>query len=148
MFHASSLRVPMHTARHVNEAVRRRTQDSLRYHAENPDRIGERLSDLDREWDVERVLEANAAGISLVGLALAHTVDRRWTALPAAVVAFLLQHAVQGWCPPLPVFRRLGYRTRAEIDSERYALKALRGDFQRVADAQDKPSAALRAVRA
>jgi hypothetical protein len=46
------------------------------------------------------------------------------------VAGFLLQHAVQGWCPPVPVFRRLGFRTQTEIDYERYALKVLRGDFQ------------------
>ena len=42
---------------------------------------------------------------------------------------FLLQHALQGWCPPLPLLRRLGVRTQAEIERERYALKAIRGDF-------------------
>ncbi len=55
--------------------------------------------------------------------------DKRFFALPAVVAGFLLQHALQGWCPPLPLFRRLGVRTAAEIDQERYALKALRGDF-------------------
>jgi len=45
------------------------------------------------------------------------------------VLSFLFQHAVQGWCPPVPVFRRMGVRTRKEIDREKYALKALRGDF-------------------
>jgi hypothetical protein len=29
----------------------------------------------------------------------------------------------------VPLFRRLGFRTASEIDEERYALKALRGDF-------------------
>jgi hypothetical protein len=86
---------------------------------------------LDREWDIERTLEANAASVVLIGCALGAFVDRRFFALPAVVGAFLLQHAVQGWCPPLPVFRRAGVRTSAEIDHERYALKAIRGDFQR-----------------
>jgi len=44
-------------------------------------------------------------------------------------VSFCLQHALQGWCPPLTLFRRLGIRTQREIDDERTALKALRGDF-------------------
>src|SRR5438874_9255842 len=35
-------------------------------------------------------------------------------------------------CPPVPVLRRKGVRTRREIDAERYALKALRGDFSSV----------------
>jgi hypothetical protein len=70
----------------------------------------------------------------LIGTGLGASVNRRWFALPAIVGAFLLQHAVQGWCPPLPVFRRLGFRTAAEIDRERYALKALRGDFDKIGD--------------
>jgi len=49
--------------------------------------------------------------------------------LPTVVLSFLLLHAIQGWCPPVPVLRRLGIRTREEIDRERYALKALAGDF-------------------
>jgi hypothetical protein len=49
--------------------------------------------------------------------------------LSGIVLSLLLQHAVQGWCPPLAVLRRRGVRTRREIEEERYALKALRGDF-------------------
>ena len=54
----------------------------------------------------------------------------RWLLLSGLVPAFLLQHAVQGWCPPIAVLRRFGFRTRGEIDAERTALKALRGDFE------------------
>ena len=55
---------------------------------------------------------------------------RSWFLLPAAVVSFCLQHALQGWCPPLSLFRRLGIRTQREIDEERTALRVLRGDFE------------------
>jgi hypothetical protein len=41
---------------------------------------------------------------------------------------------LQGWCPPLPILRSLGVRTADEINEERYALKALRGDFADVPD--------------
>jgi hypothetical protein len=95
--------------------------------------VADRLAELDAEWDIERTLEANAASVSLIGLGLGATVDRKWFALPAVVAAFLLQHALHGWCPPLPVLRRLGFRTAREIDYERYALKALRGDFEALA---------------
>jgi hypothetical protein len=61
---------------------------------------------------------------------------------------FLLQHALQGWCPPVSLFRRLGVRTSAEIEQERYALKALRGDFQNIPEATNGIVAqALYAVR-
>ena len=74
-------------------------------------------------------LEANTASAAFTGTLLATTVDKRWLALPALVGVFLFQHAVQGWCPPVPILRRLGYRTSREIETERLALKALRGDF-------------------
>ncbi|MFO0810414.1 MAG: hypothetical protein U0746_17455 [Gemmataceae bacterium] len=125
-------RVPRQTAAHVNEQIRRQTEDNVaRVAASGPRAIDNRLAELDREWDIERTLEANAATVALVGSALGAVVDRRFFALPAVVAGFLLQHAVQGWCPPLPVLRRAGFRTAREIDYERYALKAIRGDFAR-----------------
>ena len=56
-------------------------------------------------------------------------VDKRFLVLPALLAGFLFQHAVQGWCPPLPVLRRMGVRTSAEIHAEILALRTLRGDF-------------------
>lgn len=91
--------------------------------------ICQQLEQLDREWDVERRLQANAATVSLVAVILAAR-SRRWLILAGVVPAFLPQHAVQGWCPALEIFRRLGARTRGEIDAERIALKALRRDFE------------------
>jgi hypothetical protein len=121
-------------ARHTSNSVNARIRYSMYKHVaayEYADRqaIDERIEELNREWDIERVLEANAASIALLGAALGATVNRRWFALPAIVAGFLLQHAVQGWCPPLPLLRKLGVRTAAEIHEEIVALKALRGDF-------------------
>lgn len=131
MIPSTTARVPAHTAGHVNEQIRRRTEEAVAaVAAAGPAAIDRRLAELDREWDIERTLEANAATVSLIGVGLGAFVDRRFLLLPAAVAGFLLQHAVQGWCPPMPVFRRLGVRTQAEIEQERYALKALRGDFE------------------
>jgi hypothetical protein len=112
-----------------------------------------RLSELDREWDIERVLQANASTLVIIGTMLAITVDKRFFMLPAAVFSFFLQHALQGWCPPVPALRRLGVRTAREIDRERYAIKALRGDFDRIpmarsADRTARVRAVLEAVDA
>jgi hypothetical protein len=82
------------------------------------------------EWDVERYLQMNAGIVSLSGVVLRAMVSRRFLVLPAIVFGFFFQHATQGWCPPLPVFRKMGVRTRREINREKYALKALRGDFE------------------
>lgn len=122
-------RVSEHTAEHVNRRIHDDTEDSLTFFAYHPEQIRRRLDELDREWDMERLLEANAATLSLAGLTLGLAHDRRWLALPIMVSAFLLQHAIQGWCPPVAVFRRRGVRTATEIAAERYALKYLRGDF-------------------
>jgi hypothetical protein len=131
MFPSTVERVPRHTAEHVNEQIRRETEQRVaRCAADGWEAIDRRLVELDREWDIERALEANAATASLVGLTLGATVNKGWFIFPAVVAGFLLQHSVQGWCPPLPVLRRLGFRTQPEIDYERYALKSLRGDFR------------------
>lgn len=122
-------RVPRHTSQSSNERIIRRTDINVGSYSGNRRLIDSRLQDLDREWDIERALEANAAAVSLVGLALGRLINRRWYFLPTAVAMFLLQHAIQGWCPPVSVFRRLGVRTQREIDEERYALKLMRGDF-------------------
>lgn len=123
-------RVAKHTAAGVNEQIREKMIARLDYYATHPEEIDLRLNELDEEWDIERVLEMNSSVISLFGLTMGFLVNRRWFLLPLAVQSFFFQHAVQGWCPPLPVLRRLGARTSDEINSERYALKALRGDFK------------------
>ena len=139
MIPATTERVADHTAAEVNEEIRLRTEANVARIARcGPAAIARRLEELDREWDIERTLEANAATAVLVGVTLGATVDKKFFFFPAVVAGFLLQHAVQGWCPPLPVFRRMGFRTQSEIDEERYALKALRGDFRNVRAEADR----------
>jgi len=142
---ATDARVPAHTPASVNQRINGRTlHDVSRFIGADPVFIDERIRELEREWDVERTLEANAAIVALAGLALGVTVDRRFLAVPAAVAGFLLQHALQGWCPPLPVLRRLGVRTSAEIHQEIIALRILRGDFL---DRVEYPEDALASAR-
>jgi len=126
----TTLRVPEHTPAELNERLWRETERRIWYYAWHTDKIGERLVELDNEWDMERALEANASTIGLLGLTLTALGGRRFLPVPVAVMGFLLQHALQGWCPPVRLFRRLGLRTQTEIEAERYALKALRGDFR------------------
>lgn len=129
MFPATSKRVERATSPRANQRIAGDLERSAEYHADHPEEIDARLDELDREWDIERTLEANAATLALTGTLLGAYVDRRFLVLPGLVTAFLLQHALQGWCPPIPVFRGMGVRTCSEIDRERYVLKALRGDF-------------------
>ena len=140
-------RVPKHTAAHVNQWIADQTKKRVaRYADASPAAIERRLKELDQEWDIERTLEANAASACMAGVALGALVDRRFFFFPAVIGGFLLQHAIQGWCPPLIWFRRMGVRTQSEIDYERYALKALRGDFREVDG--NGPRSAHRAMEA
>jgi len=127
---ATDERVPLHTRPRDNHRIQARTlHDVGRYFGASDETISTRIAELEREWDIERTLEANAATVTLVGLTLGVVADRRFLLLPFAVAGFLLQHALQGWCPPLPILRRLGIRTSAEIHQEILALRILRGDF-------------------
>jgi len=142
-------RVAENTREDINMRIRREIEARLLYFSKNPDLIDGRLRELDAEWDIERVLEANAAGLSLLGILMAGR-NRKWLILPFAVAGFLMQHALQGWCPPVPLFRRLGIRTTKEINEERYALKVLRGDFDSIRSDQsseEKLHVALGAIR-
>jgi len=99
------------------------------YSSKSDQDLTRRIEELDGERDIEQWLEMNASALAFTGLALGLTVSRKWLILPALVLPFLFQHAVQGWCPPLPLLRSMGVRTRKEIDVEKFALKASRGDF-------------------
>jgi hypothetical protein len=151
MIASTTDRVPCNTAERVNERIRERCLERVaRCARQGRGAIDQRLRELDAEWDIERMLETMAPTFSLLGLGLGLTVHKKWLLIPAAVNAFFLQHAIQGWCPPLPILRRLGFRTMREIDSERFALKTLRGDFRNVpTESEHRPldvSQALAAV--
>lgn len=123
-------RVRTHTAHDVLRRIDEQTASSLAHHASaGPVAIGRRLEELDREWDTDRAIELEASVMGLCGLALGVWVRPALLALPAVVGGAVLLHALTGWYPLLPLFRRMGVRTAREINRERYALKGLRGDF-------------------
>ena len=95
--------------------------------------IAQRLQALDREWDIDRTIELEAAVTGLVGLALGTFARRGLLAVPMIVAASVFAFATSRRYPLLPAFRRLGIRSAREIARERYALKALRGDFAHLA---------------
>jgi len=128
-------RVRSSTSPSQNEKIDRETKANLaQYKDLDSGAIQERLKELDKKWDIERTLMFNAATLSLTGALLAIFVNRKWAIMPAVVTSFLIQHTLQGWCPPLPLFRAMGIKSREELDREKYALKALRGDFKHVND--------------
>lgn len=124
-------RVRAHTDPEINRKIDETTVNNIRRFANaSPETITLRLAELDKEWDMERLLETNASALALTGTVFGILVSKAWLAIPIVVTAFLLNHAVRGWCPPVPLLRRAGVRTRREIERERFALKLLRGDFE------------------
>lgn len=90
--------------------------------------IEQRLSELDREWNIERAIGLEAPTMILLGLALGSLSNRKWFAVSAMAARMVILHNLQGWYPLLPVFRAAGLRTAEEIEQERMALKALLGE--------------------
>lgn len=117
----------------TEEQLRRIDEKTVRnlrlYASQPPEVIEERIRELREEWSIERFLQLNVAAVGLSTALLAVTKDRKWGFATCAGLAFFLLHATDGFDPPLPLLRQMGIRTRAEIDREIYALKALRGDF-------------------
>lgn len=130
-------RVREHTAEVVNARIDTMTRANVeRTLARGRDAAVRRLGDLDREWDVDRALFVNFAVLGGLTFATGLT---RYTRRPilgmfgkrrkgflgllGVQLGFLLLHGVVGWCPPVSLFRRLGFRTQREIESERHALQ-------------------------
>lgn len=131
----STKRVELHTSKKSNCVIREVTLENIEHiinSTKNNTEITERVEELNKEWDTERVLEANAAVFTLLSIVLGFLFSYYWFAFAGFISFFLLVHAVQGWCPPLPLIRKLGVRTPTEIYNEKTSIKLIRGDFQRV----------------
>jgi hypothetical protein len=122
-------RVRRHTPEHVNLKLDRARASSVAFHAQaSREAIVARLAELEREWDLDRAVVTNFAVLAPISLELGLRRGAGWMALFRAQQFFLLLHMLVGWCPPSAVFRRLGFRTKAEIQAEREALLALLRD--------------------
>jgi hypothetical protein len=133
----------------INRKIGLETEARVRYLAlKGNNFIDTRLRELDKEWDLERVLQLNAGSFALAGVILAGVLNKRWLFVPGIVTAFLIQQSILGWCPPVPFLRSMGIRTRSEIERERMALKAIRGDFKDTAVEKDRLKRADKAIKA
>jgi hypothetical protein len=113
----------------VNRSIDRAIEENIRkYTYQGSKEISQRIEELEKEWDVERVLQIGAASAALLGIGFSFN-NRKWFILPTLALSFLVINSLKGWAPPIPLLRRLGFRTKQEIDSEIFAMKHLRGDF-------------------
>ena len=106
-----------------NRKIDARTRENIdHYSSLSREEIMQRIIRLNKEWDTERSLQLLSASNVLTGLILGLTVNRKWLLLSGISAAFLVQHSLQGWCPPLPLLRKFGIRTANEINEEKNAL--------------------------
>ena len=95
-----------------------------------PQAITDRLNEIESEWSAGRITKATIGVVILVGLALTLTVSTWWLILPAVGALLLLQYLFDRASLLGATFREMGFRSGAEIEQEKFALKALRGDFR------------------
>lgn len=125
-------RVREHTAPSVNEKIDRDTKARVaESQRSGPVERGRRLAELDREWDVDRglmLLFSALGGLTFtLGITRVRPAKRwnGWLSVFATQIGFMGVHAAIGWCPPVAVLRRLGLRTKKEVEVERRAIEAL-----------------------
>jgi hypothetical protein len=112
------------TPEKVNQKIDVEIEQNLQsFENQSVEAIKARIVELDKEWDISRLLDLNASVLSFSGVILAATVNKKWLWLSGIVTGFLIQHSIQGWCPPIALFRQMGVRSRQEIDREKYALR-------------------------
>lgn len=115
-------RIRKHTAESVNERIDLKSDRIARgVVAQGPEAIQQRLTELDKEWDIDRVLML-IFSILVFAQLVAATRNKKWLWGPLIQTPFMFMHATLGWCPPSLWFRPMGFRTRREIQAERDVL--------------------------
>lgn len=115
-------RIRQNTLQRVNEKLDNETEAKVQYTiSQGKDAIQKRLAELDKEWDIDRVLMLNFSVLVFAQL-LAARKNPKWLWGPLLQTPFLFMHATQGWCPPSLWFRPMRFRTKKEIQSEREVL--------------------------
>ena len=94
--------------------------------------LSERIRALEGEWDTEKFVLVGLSGMGLFGLLMGLFGSRLWRVLTWAALPLLLLAGLEKWRPSRGLIQSLGLRSRKETLEEKYALKALRGDFRRV----------------
>ncbi|HET6245924.1 MAG: hypothetical protein H0V01_15175 [Bacteroidetes bacterium] len=113
----------------VNAIIDKRIEENIRkYTYQGKYEITQRIEELEQEWNIERVLLLNTASIALVGILFSFK-NKNWLFFSGTILSFLIMQALKGSSPPIPLLRRLGFRTAKEIECEIFAMKFLKGDF-------------------
>ncbi len=108
-------------------------RDNVRYYgALGEAGITARIEALEREWDGETFIRTALTATGLTGMVMGLAGSRFWRVLAWLSLPALFAVSRGKWASEKPLLRFLGLRSRLEIQEEKYALKALRGDFKSV----------------
>ena len=118
-------------------------QENINRFYHDHEKIDARLLELETEMDITTYLQLESTALSIAGVVLGLTKNKKWFILPLVSSLLVLGNIAFKSENPLPVFRRMGLRSREDIEKEKYALKALRGDFKYLLDV---PNAVWNAV--
>ena len=128
----------MHTK--PGKEINRDTARSIQYYSGQPIQlVSQRIEELEQEIPLEAFVYRGGAILTiaiLTLLLLRHKTRTAWT-LAVAVAALQLQYSYQGRNALTDILRKRGYRSRKEIEAEKYSLEALRGDFAALTELSD-----------
>jgi hypothetical protein len=102
-----------------------------------PEAINERLAQLEWEWTAGRMAKVTAAVAILAGVVLTLTLGWWWMVLIAAGGLLMFQYSFSKTSWLSRMFREMGYRSGAEVEQEKFALRTLRGDFRHLPTVHD-----------
>lgn len=113
----------------VDRPINRLTEHNIHVYSAQPrEAINSRIKELEKEWSIERIIEAGASLFAILGIALGAFVSAWWLIIPAIISALFLMHATMRFSSSLSFLQGRGTRTDCEIAAETFAMKLLRGD--------------------
>ncbi len=106
------------------------TQENINHYYHNKSHIDNRLRHLEIETSIEQIFALHDVANVTAGVLLSVVSGKKkWLVLPLLVAVAQSVHVMSGVRLGTSLLHQYGFRTKAEIDKEKYALKALRGDF-------------------
>jgi hypothetical protein len=124
----------------TRKEVDRATARSIQYYSSRPIEIlNKRIEELDQEIPLEAFVYRGGAALTILSLTLLLLRRKNWGPwiMALSVAALQLQYSYQGRNPITDRLRRRGYRSRKEIEAEKYSLEAIRGDFAALTEVSD-----------
>lgn len=131
----------------VASPLNRLTEHNIHvYSMQSRDAINRHIQELENEWSIERIIETAASVLAIVGIALGTFASPWFLILPAIICTFFLAHAVFRFCPALSMLQNRSTRTNCQINSETFAMKAMRSDDASLPADSDKAALADRII--